>query len=98
MIVVVFRSRVKPGHDDELNELGARMYDLASRMPGFVSYRDYQATDGEAVAVVEFESLETLKAWREHPEHKAAQVAGRERFFESYRIQVCRVERDYAFP
>jgi hypothetical protein len=51
MIVVVFRSRLKPGFDEEL----------------------------------EFESLETLKAWRE-------------RFFESYRIQVCRVERDYAFP
>ena len=98
MIVVVFRSRLKPGVEQEIEPLGARMYELASRMPGFVSYRDYQAADGEAVTVVEFESAETLKAWREHPEHLAAQAAGRERFFESYRIQVCRVERDYAFP
>ena len=98
MIVVVFRSRLRPGVEQEVERVGARMYELATRMPGFVSYRDYQAADGEAVTVVEFESTETLKAWREHPEHKAAQAAGRERFFESYRIQVCRVERDYAFP
>lgn len=98
MIVVVFRSTLKPGAEAEIGQLGTRMYELASRMPGFVSYRDYQAADGEAVSIVEFESPETLKAWREHPEHKAAQAAGRERFFSNYRIQVCRVERDYSFP
>ena len=92
MVVVVFRSRLKPGVEKEIEALGARMYELASRMPGYVSYREYQAADGEAAAIVEFESAETLKAWREHPEHRA----GRERFFSSYRIQVCKVERDYS--
>ena len=96
MVVVVFRSRLKPGVEKEIEALGARMYELASRMPGYVSYREYQAADGEAVAIVEFESADTLKAWREHPEHRAAQAAGRERFFSSYRIQVCKVERDYS--
>ena len=96
MVVVVFRSRLKPGVEKEIEALGARMYELASRMPGYVSYREYQAADGEAAAIVEFESAETLKAWREHPEHRAAQAAGRERFFSSYRIQVCKVERDYS--
>ena len=38
-----------------------------------------------------------LQAWREHPEHRAAQALGRERFFASYRIQVCTVDRDYGF-
>ena len=97
MVLVVFRSRLKPGVEQEIDALGARMYELASRMPGYVSYREYQAADGEGVAVVEFESMATLKAWREHPEHRAAQAAGRERFFSSYRIQVCAVERDYSF-
>ena len=96
MVVVVFRSRLKPGVEKEIEALGARMYELASRMPGYVSYREYQAADGEAAAIVEFESAETLKAWREHPEHRAAQAAGRERFFSPYRIQVCKVERDYS--
>jgi len=97
MIAVVFRSRLRPGVEQEIEQLGARMYELASRMPGFVSYREYQAADGEGVAIVEFESLEAVKAWREHPEHLAAQAAGRDRMFSSYRIQVCTVERDYSF-
>ena len=97
MVVVVFRSRIKPGYEQEMEALGARMYELASRMPGYVSYREYQAADGEGVAIVEFGSAATLQAWREHPEHRAAQAAGRERFFSSYRIQVCTMQRDYTF-
>lgn len=98
MVVVIFHTRLKPGAEREIEPLGARMYELASRMPGYVSYREYQSADGESVAIVEFASAAALRAWREHPEHRAAQALGRERFFSSYRIQVCTVERDYGFP
>jgi heme-degrading monooxygenase HmoA len=97
MVVVVFRSRLNPGVDKDLEELGARMYGLASSMPGFISYREYASADGEGVAIVEFESNETLAAWRDHSEHKQAQAAGRERFFSEYRITVCDAVRDYRF-
>lgn len=65
------------------------MYELASAMPGFLSYKDFVAEDGENVAIVEFESLETLAAWRDHVEHRVVQQQGREKFFTEYRIQVC---------
>jgi heme-degrading monooxygenase HmoA len=81
----------------EIEATGARMYELAAAMPGFVSYREYQAADGESVAIVEFESPETLAAWREHPEHRQAQALGRERWFSEYRVQVCDVAREYSF-
>ena len=98
MVVVVFRSRLKPGVEQEITELGGRIYALGSAMPGFISYRDYQGADGESVTIVEFESLETLKAWRDHPEHREAQEAGRKKFFSEYRITVCEAVRDYSFP
>ena len=97
MVVVVFRSRLKPGVENEIQAVGGRMYELAAGMPGFVSYREYAAADGEGVAIVEFESHETLTAWREHPEHRQAQAAGRERFFSEYRITVCDAVRDSSF-
>jgi len=97
MVVVVFRSRLKPGVENEIQAVGGRMYELAAGMPGFVSYREYAAADGEGVAIVEFESHETLAAWREHPEHRQAQAAGRERFFSEYRITVCDAVRDSSF-
>ena len=98
MVIVVFRVRLREGADEqELAKLGARMHEIASSMPGFVSYKDFMAADGESVSIVEFESPETLAAWREHPEHKAAQRRGREEFFAEYRIQVCTSLRDYGF-
>ena len=97
MVIVVFRSRLRPDIDAELEQLGARMYQLAASMPGFVSYREYAAADGEGVAIVEFESMETLAAWRAHPEHRQAQAAGREKYFSEYRISVCEAVRDYSF-
>jgi len=98
MVVVVFRSRLRKDIDEQaLGTVGARMYEIASQMPGFLSYKDFAAQDGENVTIVEFESNETLAAWREHPEHKAVQRQGREEFFTEYHIQVCAPTRDYAF-
>jgi len=95
MVVVVFRSRLRPGVEQEVEALGARLFALASAMPGFMSYSDYASADGEGVTIVEFASHETLTAWREHPEHRQAQAVGRERLFSSYRITVCDAVRDY---
>ena len=97
MVVVVFRSRLKPGVESQIEAVGGRIYELAAEIPGFVSYREYAAADGEGVAIVEFESHETLAAWREHPEHRQAQAAGRERFFSEYRITVCDAVRESSF-
>ena len=98
MIVIVFRSRSKPGIEEAVGPVGERMYSLATTMPGFISYKDFTAEDGESVTIVEFESLETLRAWREHPEHLATQERGRKEFFSEYHIQVCTPVRDYRFP
>jgi heme-degrading monooxygenase HmoA len=98
MIVVVFRARAREGVEAEMGRVAERMYEIASAMPGFVSYKDFTASDGEGVTIVEFESLETLAAWRDHPEHREVQERGRREFFAEYHIQVCTTVRDYAFP
>jgi heme-degrading monooxygenase HmoA len=97
MVVVVFRSRLAAGHDEEYEVASRRMVDLASTMPGFVSFKTFSADDGERVSVVEFESEETAAAWREHPEHRQAQRRAREAFYQRYSIQVCREVRRYGF-
>jgi heme-degrading monooxygenase HmoA len=97
MVVVVFRGRLKPGIDKEYGAMDARMAELAATMPGFVSYSPYSSADGEDVAVIEFESHESVAAWRAHPEHREAQRLGRERWFSEFRITVCETVRDYSF-
>lgn len=99
MVVIVFRSKLREGVDPSpLEPIGLRMYELASAMPGFISYKDFAAADGESVSLVEFESVETLEAWRRHPEHVEAQRLGRDHYFAEYQIQVCTPVRSYGFP
>ena len=97
MVVIVFRSRVRAGTEEGLMADGERMYQLASAMPGFVSYKDFVAEDGENATIVEFDTLEHRAAWRNHPEHKKVQEKGRAQYFSEYRIQVCSTVRDYDF-
>lgn len=97
-LVVVFRSRIRADADlQALEAAGMRMYELASAVPGFISYKDFEAADGESVSIVEFADEASLLAWRDHPEHKLVQARGRAEFMSEYHIQVCRIERDYSF-
>jgi heme-degrading monooxygenase HmoA len=98
MMITVFRSRPRPEALAELLELGRRMYELATAMPGFISYTDYASEDGESVSIVEFDTPEHLAAWRDHPEHRRAQARAREGVLAKYRVQVCRLEREARFP
>jgi heme-degrading monooxygenase HmoA len=99
MILTVFRTRSRPDADLALFEkLGARMHELATRMPGFISYKDFTAADGENVTIVEFESEEAQRAWREHPEHKEAQRIAREQLLAAYQLQIGTPSRSTRFP
>ena len=97
MIVIVFRSRLKPGLADEYVALVNRMTELAESMPGYISHKDYVADDGERVTVVEFENEEGLRVWRTHPEHLAAQKLGRQKYYSEYHLQVCTLTRESKF-
>ena len=98
MVLIAFRSRMRADVDEsEIEKVGARMYELATGMPGFVSYDEYLSGDGAFLTLVQFESHEALAAWRDHPEHLAVQVAARERYFSAYSISVCEVVRDYTW-
>ena len=98
MMIVVFRSRVRPDADlAVLETMGARMYELGSAMPGFVEYKDFAAEDGETLTLVAFETEGQLLAWRNHPEHQEVQARARAEFFSEYAITVSEVRRAYHF-
>jgi heme-degrading monooxygenase HmoA len=96
-IVIVFRSRLRPGVDADYAVRGDEIYQLALTMPGLISTTDFTAEDGERCAIIEFETAEHLAAWRDHPEHRRAQQQGRDTFYSSYSIQICEVVRGARF-
>ncbi len=98
MIVIIFRSRIREENAEAFQLLADQLYDIASALPGFVSYKVFKNDDGERVSIHEWESADHLRAWREHPVHQAAQKMGREMFYESYILQVCESPRESRFP
>jgi heme-degrading monooxygenase HmoA len=98
MIVAMFRTYLKPQANlDELGALHQKMHAIVTNMPGFISVKMFTAEDGEVLALAEFESLDALTAWKEHPEHVAAQQRGREEFFAADRAQICSSIREATF-
>ena len=91
MIVTVFRSRLRPGLQDEYVALVDRMQQIAKTIPGYISHKGFWSDDGERVTIVEFEHEEGQRAWRMHPEHLEAQKLGRVKYFEMYDIKVAQV-------
>jgi heme-degrading monooxygenase HmoA len=97
MIIVVFRSRLSPDAHDDYETTAARMDELAVKMPGYIAHKTFAAEDGERLTLVEFESEEAIKAWRQHPEHVEAQRKGRSKFYSEFRVAVCDVLREQRF-
>ena len=98
MLVTVFRARLNPDAYAEYAPLATRMSELAKTMPGYIAHKVFTAEDGERVTIAEFETEEAMRNWARHPEHVAAQQQGRDKFYSEYRVQVCSVQRDSAYP
>jgi heme-degrading monooxygenase HmoA len=96
-VVTVFRSRLRPEAVDEYEPRATEMFALAHTMPGLVDVKSFTADDGERVTLVTFADAESQRAWREHPDHRLAQQAGRDRFYAEYSIQVCQCTRVRTF-
>lgn len=96
-MVIVFRNRVNAGVAAEYEAHASQVFEVAQRMPGFVSSKDFEADDGERCTVIEFSGPEELRAWRFQPDHVAAQHEGRRRYYEQYSLQVCELVRESRF-
>lgn len=88
---VIFSS-VRTAGDNGYAEAARHMLDLARQQPGFLGYEGARQELG--VSVSYWESLDAIRTWREHPEHRKVQRMEPEWYGES-RIRVCKVERDY---
>ena len=96
MFVVIFRAKVRR-FDEEYSRVAARMRDLATGQFGCLEF--HAVTEGEReVALSYWPDEASIRAWRNHPEHVLAQQAGRDRWYESYSVQVAEITREYRVP
>ncbi len=98
MFLVVFRNRKRAEMDAEAYCRDAgRMEELARQQPGFLSFKSYQAEDGEVVALSEWADEASARAWGQQAEHRAVQQAGRDAYYQSYTLFACDSPRVHGF-
>lgn len=90
---VIFTSLRADG-DDGYAATAKRMVELAAKQPGFLGFETARQDIG--ISVSYWTSLEAIKAWKEHTEHRTAQCRAKE-WYRAFRVRICRVEKEYGF-
>jgi heme-degrading monooxygenase HmoA len=94
---VVFTSVRTDADEAGYARAAERMVELAQRQRGYLGYESARDASGLGLTVSYWDSRESIARWRADVEHAEAQRLGRERWYASYSLRVCRVERAWEF-
>jgi len=92
---VIFSS-LRSDVEEDYGLTSDRMMELAQQQPGFLGVE--HARDQIGITVSYWQDLAAIKNWKEQAEHQIAQKLGKEKWYTSYRIRICKVEHEYGSP
>jgi heme-degrading monooxygenase HmoA len=91
---VIFTS-IRTDGDNGYGSMADAMIQAAAKQPGFLGVES--AREELGITISYWDSLESIAAWKQDSAHLVAQKLGRDRWYETYKTRICRVERDYEF-
>lgn len=90
---VIFTSTIK--NDEGYAQMAQAMEQLVKKQKGFLGFDS--AREAIGITVSYWSDLESIREWRNHPEHGIAMQLGKEKWYDQYSLRVCKVEREYEF-
>lgn len=91
---VIFTS-LKTTNNEGYENTGDKMIELVQQQEGFLGVES--ARDGIGITVSYWRDLESIKNWKLNTDHLIAQRKGKSDWYKSYKVRICKVERDYEF-
>ena len=97
MLAVIFEVIPDKRGKSEYLDIAAELRPLLENRDGFISIERFQSlVDEHKILSLSFWRDEAaIQAWRNEVEHRTAQQKGKSSLFDSYRIRVAEVIRDY---
>lgn len=97
MIAVIFEVVPFIGERHRYLDLAGDLRARLEEIDGFISVERFESltTRGKLLSLSFWRDEEAVRRWRETPDHRAAQGAGRGGIFADYRLRVAHVIRDY---
>ncbi len=93
-VAVIFSSRRTEG-DRGYGAVAERMVALAAAQPGFLGVESARDVEGFGITVSYWKDEAAVAAWKANLEHAAAQKAGKEAWYSSFRLRVATVTRNH---
>ena len=91
---VIFSSQRTEG-DRGYERMAGRMFELASKQPGFLGVESARDARGFGITISYWSSAEAIAAWKAHADHQPAQEAGKRMWYADYLVRIAKVERAY---
>lgn len=97
MIAVIFEFTPAEGRFPDYKALAEALADDVRKIDGFISVERFESisTKGKFVSLSFWRDEEAVRQWRSLQTHREAQKKGRGGIFQSYRLRVAQVMRDY---
>jgi heme-degrading monooxygenase HmoA len=97
MIAVIFEFTPIEGRFADYKALAEGLAEDVSKAEGFISIERFESisTKGKFVSLSFWRDEESVRKWRNLQKHREAQKQGRGGIFESYRLRIAEVQRDY---
>lgn len=89
---VIFTS-TRTKDDNGYGVMADRMVELAQQQPGFLGIES--AREDVGITVSYWADLDSIKNWKANVEHLDAQKNGRKTWYDSFKVRIAKVERDY---
>ncbi len=89
---VIFTS-VRTDGDNGYEEMANRMVELAEQQRGYLGAES--AREDVGITVSYWSDLDAIRNWKANSEHLEAQKTGRKSWYESFKVRISKVERDY---
>ncbi len=99
MIAVIVEFALQPDVEKEFETALAEMQERIKRYDGFLGEEPYRSLndDGTFVTIFYFRDRESVKAWRDDPDHVRIQQLGRDKLFAWYKVRIAELEREYGW-
>jgi heme-degrading monooxygenase HmoA len=91
---VIFTS-IRTEVENDYDETSYKMEELAKQQPGFLGMDS--ARNEVGITISYWDSVDDVKNWKQNLDHQIAQKNGKERWYSSYHVRICKVEREYSF-
>ncbi len=99
MMVVIVEFELVAGMESEFETALQHMQEQVKAYDGYLGEAPCCRIENKNsfVSLFYWRDRESIKAWREDPEHVKTQQLSREKIFAWYKIRVCELEREYGW-